>query len=277
MQNINYYAGCFDHDISHSIKKYCAITRDHKPKKNTFDYIKIAEVKARLSPVDAELTYLLSQSHDVMLTPGSNICLWIDCKPEVTTVHKEIQYDFASVGVYEYIKYKNQNLNSDLRSHVLPGIDVLEYNCPPDNEYVNLPNISSRTISVGNGSSKLIKLTPKQYGEYMKIHPKYLHNHKYIKIENGKVVIDRVKYCKDHCKNVGESRYYFDVVNRHMKITYGVVQDYALTPEIVNHFIGQVDSANYEPSSITSMGLEIEEVKQLISVLNVGLEINFKC
>jgi hypothetical protein len=134
-------------------------------------------------------------------------------------------------------------------------------------------------VRISNSGSELLSLTVQQYEQYIKIHPKYLYQHKYIKIVRNKIEIDSIKYCADHFNLTGGHKYYFCIQNNIMSITYGEPVDKkitycVLTPDVVEH-LNNIAYAKYTPSSVTSLMVEVDEVKQLILPLNIQLKVEF--
>ncbi len=231
-----------------------------------------------LSITDAQDLYLLSTCHDVMyLQKGSQIELLIDSNTSNIISHDNIQSCTQPFISDFYIKYNSSHQKIDLRNKILLSVNILRYECSPDAEYVNLPNNCTKNIiRVSNSGSPLLKLNMIQYKQYMKIHPKYLYQHKYISIINGLVEYNPFKHCLDNkCTIV--SKYYFYVKDKFMKISYGQpdVENCALIPDIIKNLIGYVVDISYTPSGVTNIIGEIEEVKQLILLLNTPLKIEF--
>lgn len=230
-----------------------------------------------IGSVTSSLLYNLSKYYDVIiLKKGTSLELLLDYECPKITSHDIIQYTFTSFIADGYIKYNKQNVNVDLRLSVLPVIDVIKYNCSSDKDFVNLPNKINKEITIYNSDIEYgLVLTPQQYVDYIKIHPKYLYKHKYIKMENNKFVPDIIKYCID--KYTDESKYYFTVRAKCLIISSSktAVYNIPFTTETVNNFIDQVIEAIYRPISITNIIDEAEEVKKIISILNVKLEVRF--
>lgn len=231
-----------------------------------------------LSNIDAGLLYSMSRCYNVMyLQKNNQFELLLDCNFTIQS-HNSIQYSAQPFIGDFYIKYDSQNQKVDLRDSTLPPLSVLKYKCSPDDDFVNLPNTIKNNIKISNSDSPLLDLTPKQYKQYIVIHPKYLYQHKYIMVTRQRnVEIDYCKYCADNYNCTGGTKYYFNICEKRMEISYGKQQDFdvVLIPDVVEKIIGSVISVSYKPSSLTNIVGEIEEVKQLILPLNIQLKVEF--
>jgi len=231
-----------------------------------------------LSDIDAGLLYSMSRCYNVMyLQKNSQFELLLDCNFTIQS-HNSIQYSAQPFIGDFYIKYDSQNQKVDLRDSTLPPVSVLKYKSSPEDEFVNLPNTIKNNVKISNSDSPLLDLTPKQYKQYIVIHPKYLYQHKYIMVTRQRnVEIDYCKYCADNYNCTGGAKYYFNICEKRMEISYGKQQDsdVVLIPDVVEKIIGSVISVSYKPSSLTNIVGEIEEVKQLILPLNLQLKVEF--
>lgn len=239
-----------------------------------------------LSDMDAELIYSLSKCYDVMiLYKRHGLELIIGKDATYIPSHEYTQKSFRPFIADYYIKYDSQNLGVDLRNGTLPKVSILRYNCDKSEEFVNLPGNATCQINVSNSGSKLLSLTPSQYSEYIKIHPKYLYKHKYVKHFtrqiDGRVEhyigADLFQYCVDNCDCTGEAKYYFYIQDNVMNISYGKAKNNSkcciLTYDIVDQIKQTIDYARYTPTSTTGMISEADEIKQLI--LGIQLKVEF--
>lgn len=231
-----------------------------------------------LSDIDAGLVYSLSQCYDIMLLQKDHqLQLLFDQNINTIVSHNSIQYTPMPFIADFYIKYDSQHLDIDLRNGRLPKVDVIIYSCPENAKYVNLPNTSSSHLRISNSGSELLSLNIQQYSEYIKIHPKYLYQHKYIKIVGNKIEINYIKYYSENYNCTGGSKYYFCMNSKVMNIVskQPIGSLYCvLIPDVVEQLNG-ISHATYTPSSVTSMMIELEEIKQLIEPLKIQLKVEF--
>lgn len=231
-----------------------------------------------LSNVDAGLVYSLSQCYDIMLLQKDHqLQLLFDQNINTITSHNYIQYTPMPFIADFYIKYDSQHLDIDLRDGCLPKVDIVRYSCPDNAKYVNLPNKTSSHIRISNSGSELLSLNIQQYEEYIKIHPKYLYQHKYIKIVKNKIEVDYIKYYSENYNCTGGAKYYFCMNGKVMNIVFKqpIGSLYCvLVPDVVEQ-LKDISHATYTPSSITSLMIEIDEVKQLIEPLGIQLKVEF--
>ncbi len=191
-----------------------------------------------------------------------------------------------------YLRYLART-NMDIRNFNLPTVDILCYYAKENKEYLNIPhNISCNTISVSNHFCTPMKLDKYLYSKYVKIHPCYLFEHKYVTLSYNNVIIDYSKYINDHADLLQvDHKYSHYITDNHMRITYGktncnakINEDdeideiiyYPLTENVVKTLNGYITSVSYKPISMTNIMNEVEEVKQLVSIFSLPLDVKFR-
>lgn len=227
-----------------------------------------------LSEEDLELLFSMSKSHNItLLQKNSTLELHVDSDIHVMPTHPTIQTRLTPTNADYYIKHESQNLNTDIRSQYLPKVDILRYSC--DGDYVNLPNKTRNPLQVSNAGSQLLQLSPSQYETYIKLDPKYLHQHKYITVRRMDVVADIYKYLQDFYSHTYESDYSFSLDKGIMFIKQKGVGGLSLIPEIISQLRPEIKSALYTPTSVTSITVELDEIKKIIEQFNIPLKVEF--
>lgn len=183
-----------------------------------------------------------------------------------------------------YLRYKCNGKNEDIRNLKLPCVDALYYYISSDKEYLNIPNtISNNYVTIINNFGVPLRLNQLQYSTYVKIHPCYLFNHKYIKFINDNIIIDYSKYIDDYPELlIVNHKYSQRIIDNHLEIIYGNIENnkldnyYPLTENVVKTLNGYITSISYKPTSMTNIMNEVEEVKQLVSIFSLPLDIKFR-
>lgn len=232
-----------------------------------------------LGKIEAGLVFNLSKCYDVLvLQQQGKLKLFLDLPVDPMPTHTYVRDNTRPFIADFYIKYESQKSGDDLRDSVLPPVDELHYCCDETADYVNLPGSATKDVQVINSGCLPIILTTKAYAKYVKIHPKFLHQHKYVKLLRNEFVIDYFKYCIDHFNCTGGSKYYFSITNNEeIVIRYGKPnEEYCvLTHDAIEHFKGIIKVAKYCPASVTNLIGELDEIKQLIASLDVKLSVAF--
>jgi hypothetical protein len=256
--------------------------------RNTNSYINSHKIHpSYLDNYSSHYLYQLSQCYNVILLQkyhSLELCLDQDVK--CFQFHDTIQTSLQPFVADYYIKYESQNKKVDIRRRMLqsyygllmlPRVNILRYNSSIDDEYINLPStFVMEKIQISNSGSELLQLTRSQYEQYVKIHPKYVYQHKYIYINNNnEVAINYFQYHIDH--STEKTKYYFRLIENCINIVYGQLDNTycPLNEEIIKYFI-DIKSATYTPTCLTNIMNEVEEVKQLILPLNVKLQVKFE-
>lgn len=268
-------------------------------------YLEACELLSLLKPnygngssakyIELNLFYELSQVYDVMLLQKSGILeLLLNQNVDTIPSHDVTQDKLVPFIAEFYVKYESRKMKVDLRNNILPtGINIIRYICDENAEYVNLPSLPHKpydTIQISNSGSDLLKLNVLDYNNYIKIHPKYLYKHRYIKFlhNNRGIEADYIKYFVDNVDTC-KSRYccqitYNNTLNVILNILHCDIiepgnKDWCfLTREVSNELTNlnkKISYATYKPNYLTNILGEIEEIKQLILPLNVVLKVEF--
>ncbi len=250
--------------------------------------------------VEMNLLYELSQVYDVMLLQkSSNLELLLNQNVDTIPSYDVIQNQLVPFIAEFYVKYESRKMKVDLRDNILPkGINIIRYNCDENAEYVNLPKLlyyEYNSIQISNSDSDLLYLSVPNYYNYIKIHPKYLYKHRYIKFTSKdiycshniieadyiKYFADNVDTCKSkYCCQITYNNTYNAILNiLHCDVIEPGNKDWCfLTKEVSNELTNlnkKISYATYKPNYLTNILGEVEEIKQLILPLNVVLKVEF--
>lgn len=228
----------------------------------------IKEVRV-IDPIISTRLFDISSSHLIWFTlENKKPRLYVNCNPFIVFSY---QFNVVVKSDFEfYLNYPNRHQNIDIRNLTLPKVERLTYFCKPDAEYVNLPNnIETDFIEVINGKGNPLVMSKEMYKVYIKLSPALLYNHQNISIRHSRLKINH-NYQVDP-----DAKYSFYLADREMIIHTNALHC-PLTIKNCSQFKGFINKIVFYPSSLTSLMIEIDEVKQLIECMNLQLLLKFK-
>lgn len=240
-----------------NIKPPMSLTRYTLNEKDTKSMLELLNSKPiKLSEEDSNNLYSLAKRYFVLLKyVDGKLILYLSLEP--TNIQTSELEKFG-----DYIYYEARGYD-DVRELTLPKVDILEYHSDPDDRFINLPNKCSGTVKVSNTGSDLLELTPKQYEQYVKLHPRYVYRHEYITTEGGQVrALELTHYCKIYREL--KLKYFYKIEDRVMLLT-DKKQDSYLD---FNLEIGtDIDLIKFVPHELDRIS-KIEDAKLLTEPLN---------
>lgn len=219
--------------------------------------------------IDFNVLYEMSSCHDITLVKrNGKLELYIDRSFECMPTHNNIQNNLSDVESIQYIKYLSRHQHRGLYLTTMPDVDVIKYNNPWNESFLNFPSIIHRNITVYNGNKGLY-LTPQLWSEYVNIQPKFLADHRYISIVDDKIKINYFKYYIEN--DDGSSSEYFYIKNRKLKIIKKECSDLdegccPFIEKAVNNMLDEFDSVHYTLPNYENFNDRLDSIIRVVGL-----------